>query len=87
MTFFFLRVKYTILFVDSCDDPAPLYGYTSPSSTLNGHYSVGSNVYFFCEPGFQMNGNPHSICQQDLTWSPQPPSFCYPSKRICFTIN
>ena len=69
--------------VDSCNDPAPLDGYTSMSTTFNGHYPVGSNVSFSCEHGFQLSGNSYSICQENhRLWSPEPPSFCHPNNEI-----
>ena len=68
------------MLVDSCNDPTPAFGNSSPSPPSYGRYSVGSNVSFSCQSGFQIAGNSFSICQMNYTWSPKPP-ICYSSNE------
>ena len=61
------------LLVVTCDDPTPINGQTNPPSVFNGTYFTGSNVTFSCDPGFMISGSAFSVCQENKTWSQQPP--------------
>lgn len=52
---------------------------TKLDAPLNGRklgksHSVGHEVHFLCDPGFELMGSESRICQESLTWSGQQPT-------------
>lgn len=39
---------------------------------LGKSHSVGHEVHFLCEPGYELVGSESRVCQESLTWSGQP---------------
>ena len=63
-----------IVLVDSCNDPTPHNGNTAPAPSPNGRYPVNSHVTISCDAGFTAHGNTNAICQDALSWHPEPPA-------------
>ncbi|XP_028295445.1 fibulin-7 isoform X2 [Gouania willdenowi] len=41
---------------------------------LGKSHSIGHEVHFVCDPGFELVGSESRVCQESLTWSGQPPT-------------
>ena len=66
---------FNISFLALCPDPlGPAFcNATFCNATLTG-YSVGDNITYNCNPGFETEGAETITCQSDGTWSDNPPA-------------
>ena len=64
------------IYLATCGDPRPVNGSVNATKSpiVIGYYSVGTNVAFSCDPGYELEGSISSTCDDSGSWNPPPPT-------------